>query len=100
MRRQLIKTAINERRHLEFRYKGRLRVVVPMILGRCARGIWRLRAIQVGGASASGRMGPDAPKLFDVAGMTGVMLRDTTFGVPRGYERGEERLIVSREAEL
>ncbi len=96
----LIAQAIRQRRHLEFHYKGRPRVVVPMVLGPCARGIWRLRAVQVGGDSASGRFGGDTPKVFDVAEMSGIRLRDTTFRVPRQYRRGDERLIVSPEAEL
>jgi hypothetical protein len=54
---ELLCEAIRKRALLEFRYRGRLRVVAPYCCGMSTRGADVLRAIQVRGESASGGMG-------------------------------------------
>ncbi len=86
---EVIREAIRGHHRLAFSYRGRPRVVNPQRLGVSRSGAWQLRAIQVGGASASGRYGGDAPKLFDVAQMRAVSLLPAHFPVPRGYRPGD-----------
>jgi hypothetical protein len=54
---ELLCEAIRKRALLEFRYRGRLRVVAPYCYGVSTRGVDILRAIQLRGESASGGMG-------------------------------------------
>ncbi len=87
--REAIRTAIRARRRLAFSYRGRPRVVNPVRLGVSGRGTWQLRAVQVGGDSASGRYGGSAPKLFDINEIVDVAVLDAQFPMPRRYEPGD-----------
>lgn len=69
--------AISERRLLTFDYNGQQRVVAPYCYGLSTRDAEVLRAIQVGGASSSGKFG--FGKLWTVEQMKGVRLSDETF---------------------
>jgi hypothetical protein len=69
--------AIRRQALLEFHYHGRLRVVAPYCHGVSTRGAEVLRAIQVRGLSASGRLG--SGKLWSVSDMVGVRILDETF---------------------
>jgi hypothetical protein len=95
----VIRRAITERRHLQFRYRGLLRVAVPMVLGVGVKGRWQLRAVQVGGRSASGTVADGTPKLFSVDLMTQLTLLDSTFRTPRTYEPGD-RAFTRIDTEL
>jgi hypothetical protein len=94
----VIREAIKGRRHLEFEYRGLPRVVEPMTLGIWEKGDWKgdwkLRASQVGGLSATGKVGDGTPKLFNVALMSEVALLATTFAIPAGYERGDKSFML------
>jgi hypothetical protein len=91
---EVIREAIKGRRHLEFEYRGLPRVVEPMTLGIWEKGDWKLRAAQVGGLSASGKVGDGTPKLFNVALMSEVALLATTFAIPAGYEPGDKSFML------
>jgi hypothetical protein len=69
--------SIRARRRLSFEYGGRTRIVEPYCHGFTAHGAERLRAIQVAGESSSGGFG--FGKLWDVAKMTNVRVRDEAF---------------------
>ena len=73
----LICRAIRERRLLTFSYNGQERVVAPYCCGLSTRDAEVLRAVQVGGASSSGRFG--FGKLWRVAQLKDVRLSDETF---------------------
>ncbi|GAA1301302.1 hypothetical protein Psi02_28490 [Planotetraspora silvatica] len=88
-----IRTAIAERHRLEFSYKGLPRTVTPWALGITKDGVWRVRAAQVGGFSSSGRAGDDLPKLFDVAGMSGLVLLPEHFEVPLQYRQDDSAFV-------
>jgi hypothetical protein len=87
---EAIRTAIRTRHRLAFTYRGLPRIVNPERLGRSTGSVLRLRAVQVGGESASGRYGGSAPKLFDIDLMTDVSVLDGVFRVPRQYRRGDD----------
>ncbi len=88
-----IREAIRDRRRLAFSYRGRYRIVNPERLGLSGKGTWQLRAIQVGGDSASGRYGSSAPKLFEVEHMHAVAVLDAQFRVPRQYRAGDDAFV-------
>lgn len=69
--------AICERRLLTFEYNGQPRVVAPYCYGLSTRGSEVLRAVQVGGASSSGKFG--FGKLWTVAQMKDVRVSDQPF---------------------
>jgi hypothetical protein len=69
--------AIRERRLLTFDYNGQQRVVAPYCYGLSTRDAEVLRAIQVGGASSSGKFG--SGKLWTVEQMKDVRLSEETF---------------------
>lgn len=69
--------AIRDKRLLRFDYNGQPRVVEPYCYGLSTHDAEVLRAIQVGGASRSGKFG--FGKLWTVAQMTDVRLSDVTF---------------------
>jgi hypothetical protein len=73
----IICEAIRTRTLLEFSYHGRLRVVAPYCHGVSTRGVDMLRAIQVRGSSASGRLA--SGKLWSVAEMVNLRMLDETF---------------------
>jgi predicted DNA-binding transcriptional regulator YafY len=75
-----IRAAIDGRRHLGFDYDGQQRIVLPLRLGMTPKGVWQLRAVEVGDRAGG-------PALFIVAEMGGVVLRDSVFTVPAQYER-------------
>ncbi|HEY2794119.1 MAG TPA: hypothetical protein VGJ28_17270 [Micromonosporaceae bacterium] len=87
---ELIGIAIRTCHRLSFIYRGLPRIVNPERLGRSTTGVMRLRAVQVGGESASGRYGGSAPKLFDVDLMSEVTVLDGVFRIPRQYQRGDD----------
>jgi hypothetical protein len=66
----IICEAIRNRRLLEFRYHGKLRVVAPYCHGVSTRGVEVLRAVQVRGESGSGKLGMG--KLWALAEMVGL----------------------------
>lgn len=88
-----IRESINERRQLQFDYRGLLRVVEPMALGVGHKNDWKLRARQVGGLSSSGKVDDGSPKLFDVALMSGVVVLATSFDVPLAYRSGDQAFV-------
>ncbi len=90
---ELIRQAIRERKLLEFRYHSLPRIVEPMRLGQVRRGIWELRAHQISGKSASGRVADQTPKLFAVADMADISVLPITFEIPVFYTRGDETFI-------
>jgi hypothetical protein len=69
--------AIRERRLLMFDYNDKPRVVAPYCYGISTRNSELLRAIQVRGASSSGKLG--LGKLWSLDQMTGVHVSDETF---------------------
>jgi hypothetical protein len=73
----IICEAIRTRTLLEFSYHGRLRVVAPYCHGVSTRGADSLRAIQVRGSSASGRLA--SGKLWSIADMVNLRSLDETF---------------------
>src|SRR5688572_20001012 len=73
----VICSAIQRRLLLEFEYDGRLRVVAPYCHGLSTRGVEVLRAIQIGGASASGAFG--LGKLWAVSKMLELRILDRRF---------------------
>ena len=73
----LICEAIRRRSLLQFRYQRRLRVVAPYCYGISTRGVEILRAIQIRGSSASGRLG--IGKLWTVAAIVDPRMLDETF---------------------
>ena len=95
----LIRAAITGHRRLAFTYRNLPRVVNPMRLGLSPRDSWKLRAVQVGGESESGRYGGSAPKLFDVDLMTDVVVLDAEFRIPRQYQPGDDAFVLI-DAEL
>ncbi|WP_187414334.1 WYL domain-containing protein [Nonomuraea sp. PA05] len=94
-----IRSAVGERRHLEFTYKGLPRTVAPWALGVTSAGQWRMRALQVGGLSASGVAGDGRPRLFDVGSMSAVELLAEQFEIPAEYRRGD-RVFAHVDIEL
>jgi hypothetical protein len=84
-----IRLAITRRHRLAFSYQDLPRVVNPLRLGLTPHGGWQMRALQVGGDSASGTYGR-TPKLFAVAEMSDVTILTAHFRVPRQYEPGDE----------
>jgi hypothetical protein len=96
---ETIRAAIVLHRRLSFTYRGRPRIVNPERLGRTAKGTQQMRAVQVGGDSASGRYGGSAPKLFEVDQMVNATVLDAEFRVPRQYRRGDDA-FVRIDAEL
>src|SRR5690242_2409341 len=92
---EIIRESINERKQLQFDYRGLLRVVAPMALGVGHKGNWQLRAQQVGGLS-SGKMDNDSPKLLDVASMSGATVLATGFDVPPPYRSGDQSFRTYR----
>ncbi len=68
-------------------------------LGLSGKGTWQLRAVQVGGDSATSRYGGGAPKLFEVTHMRQVAVLDAQFRVPRQYHPGED-VFVRVDTEL
>lgn len=73
---QLIKTAIAEKRLLEFYYHGLHRVAEPHVLG-INGGIKQLLAYQVRGQSSSG--GLPEWRRFDLPEISGLSILDETF---------------------
>jgi hypothetical protein len=73
----LICEAIRKRAVLEFEYDGLPRIVVPYCHGMSTAGHELLRAVQIGGASAS--RGFQAGKLWTVAKMRQVSIARETF---------------------
>lgn len=73
----LICAAIRKRLVLEFRYRGRHRIVEPYCHGASTRGIEVLRAVQVGGSSSSGGFG--FGKLWALSEISELRLTDATF---------------------
>jgi WYL domain len=91
---EVIRDAIHGRKQLEFRYHSLPRVVEPMCLGEVKRGVWQLRAHQVGGRSSSSRRLPDGiPRMFELAAMIDVTVLPDVFGVPDFYTRGDKAFI-------
>jgi WYL domain len=91
---EVIRDAIHEQKQLQFRYRTLLRVVEPMCLGEVSRGVWQLRAHQVGGRSASSRRLPDGiPRLFGLSDMLDVTVLQDSFAVPAFYTRGDSAFI-------
>jgi hypothetical protein len=95
----VIRESINERRQLQFDYRGLLRVVESMALGIGHKDEWQLRAQQVGGLSSSGKVDDGSPKLFDVALMSGAAVLATSFDIPPSYKSGD-RAFVRIDTEL
>lgn len=73
----LICEAIHKRLVLEFDYRGRHRAVEPYCHGTSTRGVEVLRAVQVGGTSASGGFG--FGKLWSLADIKELRLTSETF---------------------
>jgi hypothetical protein len=90
---EIIRQAIRERKMLEFQYHSLPRIVEPMRLGQVKRGIWELRAHQISGKSASGRVADGTPKLFTVAEMADISILPISFEVPVFYERSDTTFI-------
>ncbi len=67
-------------------YKDRYRRVMPLVFGRSKDGQWRLRAIQIGGTSESGKAGDARQRIFNLTSMSEAKVHDTTFKVPRQFE--------------
>ena len=72
-----IRSAIENRRRLEFAYDGRRRVVEPYLFGFTRKGVPTLRALQVAGESRSGTFGQG--KLWTAALMSGLRVSDESF---------------------
>jgi hypothetical protein len=89
----IIRQAIRERKMLEFQYHSLPRIVEPMRLGQVKRGRWELRAHQISGKSASGRVADGTPKLFAVADMADISILPISFEIPVFYERGDATFI-------
>lgn len=85
-----IREAIENRRLLEFRYDGGVRVVEPHCYGITSAGNEGLRAYQVSGHSTSGKMGW---KMFDLANASAITILDQNFDGPRpGYKRNDRQM--------
>lgn len=95
----IIRESINERKHLQFDYRGLLRIVEPMALGVGHKGDWQLRAQQIGGLSSSGKVDEGSPKLFDVALMSAVTVLDVGFDVTPLY-RSRDQAFAHIDTEL
>jgi hypothetical protein len=69
-------------------------VVEPMCFGEVKRGVWQLRAHQIGGKSSSSRSLPDGiPRMFELADMIDVAVLPDGFDVPAFYTRGDKAFI-------
>lgn len=77
VRSSIICEAIRNRRLLEFRYHGKLRVVASYCHGVSTRNVQVLRAVQIRGESGSGKLGMG--KLWALADMIDPRLLEETF---------------------
>ena len=94
----LIAAAIDTRHRLSFTYRDLPRIVNPLRIGRSEDGEWMLRAVQVGGESASNQFGGRTPKLFLVDDMSEVAVLPGEFEIPRRADPDD--VIVDILAEL
>ena len=90
--------AIETRHRLGFTYRGLPRIVNPVRVGQSDSGDWLLRAVQVGGESASNQFGGRTPKLFLVDEMAEVEVLPGEFQFPRRADPDD--VIVAIAAEL
>lgn len=88
MNKQLLVTAITERKVVVLRYHGYARTVEPHCIGESAAGNLLLRCWQTGGGSVSNE--PIGWKLLDVSEVHSASVSDTSFASARpGYKRGD-----------
>lgn len=83
--------AIRSRQAVEFDYGGHRRVVHPWVVGTGQKGAAQLAGQQVAGSSSSGGPGFGEPKLFALAGISRLVVTETTFDVPAVYRKGDSR---------
>lgn len=80
--------AITNKKIISFHYNGGKRIVEPHCFGITTGGNLSLRGYQIGGASASGKIGW---KMFDISQATNISILDETFNGPRpGYKKGDK----------
>lgn len=88
MNKQLLVTAITERKVVVLRYNGFTRTVEPHCVGDSASGNLLLRCWQTGGGSASNE--PFGWKLLDVSEIHSASVTEASFSSARpGYKRGD-----------
>jgi WYL domain len=79
-----LRAAIKGRKAVEFRYRGRQRVVHPHAIFIASTGTHCLDAVQVGGQSSSGSL--PGWRRFDLNDIAGVTVREDRFEVDAEFE--------------
>lgn len=89
----LICSAINEKKLLRFFYDGGFRVVEPHCFGEGTKGTDLLRAYQVKGYSSSGN--PFGWRLFDISEITALTVLEDTFDkARRDYNPNDSAMVL------
>ena len=78
--------AIKQKRIIQFRYEGELRIIEPHCHGITTAGNEGLRAYQINGYSSSGKMGW---KMYDLSKSSNVELLNNFIGPRLGYKRND-----------